>query len=360
MLQGGVLVLGGFIGGGQFVVQGGAGFFIERGQLEGLFIPADGRFGDALVEEALGEPGIGLHDQLERVAAVDGLADFLEFSDGLVEQSHFAEGDAEVVVGFGILFGDRVLFFEFVADLAEHVGQVDAGGAVGAGTMAGPQAGAKHRRRGRGFGGRGGNGRRRRGRNRGLRGSDRARSSASSHVQFVRRDGGSGLRRRRDGSKLGRGDRGFLEEAVAERILQVRDELAEHAALGGRVRLFLFFGNGELGPAMNSRWPTRAGSVSAWAGTSGSCSISWATVAGRKLSPSEESSSATIFFSGLAGSGSSWGAEGASGSTVKAGSGAAREASATANSDWPDSSTGSISTASGSAGAEAEAAWISA
>jgi len=35
------------------------------------------------------------------MSAVDGLAGLLQFSDGFIEQAHFAESDTEVVVGFG-------------------------------------------------------------------------------------------------------------------------------------------------------------------------------------------------------------------------------------------------------------------
>jgi len=36
------------------------------------------------------------------VTAVHGLAHFLQFADGFIQQSHFAGGHAEVVMGLGI------------------------------------------------------------------------------------------------------------------------------------------------------------------------------------------------------------------------------------------------------------------
>ena len=39
------------------------------------------------------------------MSAIEGLAGFLQFANGLIEQAHFAEGDAEVVVRFGIFVG---------------------------------------------------------------------------------------------------------------------------------------------------------------------------------------------------------------------------------------------------------------
>ena len=59
-------------------------------------------------------------------AVIERLADLLQFADSLVEQSHFAEGDAEVVVRFGILVGGSNVFFEILLELAEHVGKIDA------------------------------------------------------------------------------------------------------------------------------------------------------------------------------------------------------------------------------------------
>ena len=139
MLEGGGFVAGGFIGGGEFIVESGAGFFVNPGGGESLVIPADCRLRHALVEEALGKPGIGLHNLREGMAAIDGLAGLLQLADSFIEQSHFAEGDAEVVVGFGIFFGGGSADFEIVFELAEHFREVDAcvfaeGGRLGGGS----------------------------------------------------------------------------------------------------------------------------------------------------------------------------------------------------------------------------------
>src|SRR5580704_10611060 len=98
MLEGRGFVAGGFVGGGQFVVQSGAGFFVDAGSVEGLLVPANGGLGQALVEEALREPGVSLHDLREGMPTFDRLAGLLQLADGFIEQAHFAEGDAEVVV----------------------------------------------------------------------------------------------------------------------------------------------------------------------------------------------------------------------------------------------------------------------
>src|SRR5580700_674325 len=126
MLEGRGFVAGGFVGGGQFVVQSGAGFFVDAGSVEGLLVPANGCLGQALVEEALREPGVSLHDLREGMPAFDRLAGLLQLADGFIEQAHFAEGDAEVVVGFRILFGGGSSDFEIVFEFAEHFGEIDA------------------------------------------------------------------------------------------------------------------------------------------------------------------------------------------------------------------------------------------
>src|SRR5271157_5308947 len=78
MLDGGWLVAGGFIGRGQLVVEGNAGFAINRGYAESLLVPADGSLGHALFQEALRQPGVGLHDLGERLSAIEGLAGLLQ------------------------------------------------------------------------------------------------------------------------------------------------------------------------------------------------------------------------------------------------------------------------------------------
>src|SRR5215469_2217105 len=62
---------------GELIVQRHASFVVEIGQLESLFVPANGRFRHAFVEEALGEPGIGLHYLRERMATIHRLTNFL-------------------------------------------------------------------------------------------------------------------------------------------------------------------------------------------------------------------------------------------------------------------------------------------
>jgi len=58
VLEGGGFVAGEFAGGGEFIVESGAGFFVDAGGIERLLIPANRGLGHALVEEALGQPGI--------------------------------------------------------------------------------------------------------------------------------------------------------------------------------------------------------------------------------------------------------------------------------------------------------------
>ena len=62
VVQGGRLVAGGFLSRSQFVVEGNAGFAIDAGSVESLFIPADGGLGHYFFEEALRQPVVSLHD----------------------------------------------------------------------------------------------------------------------------------------------------------------------------------------------------------------------------------------------------------------------------------------------------------
>src|SRR5208337_5095083 len=101
--EGGGFIASGLIGSRDFVVESGARLFVDALGIEGFLVPADRGLGDALVEEALCQPGIGLHDLRERMSAVDGLAGLLQLANGFIEQAHFAESDAEVVMGLGIL-----------------------------------------------------------------------------------------------------------------------------------------------------------------------------------------------------------------------------------------------------------------
>ena len=104
-----------------------AGFAVDAGNVQSFVIPADGGFGNALFEEALRQPGVGLHDLREGMSAIEGLAGLLQFSDGLIEQAHFAESDAEVVMRFGIFVGGGNVGFEIVLEFAKHFGEIDAG-----------------------------------------------------------------------------------------------------------------------------------------------------------------------------------------------------------------------------------------
>ena len=126
MLEGRRLVAGGFVGGGQFVVERDAGFAIDGRHLESLSYQRTAASGHSFFEEALGQPGVSLHDLRESMSAIEGLASLLEFSDGLVEQSHFAESDAEVVVRLGIFVGGGDIGFEILLEFAKHFGEIDA------------------------------------------------------------------------------------------------------------------------------------------------------------------------------------------------------------------------------------------
>ena len=97
------------------------------GAVKGFLVPADGGLGHAFVEEALRQPGVGLHDLQEGMSAIDGLAGLLQLADGFVEQAHFAEGDAKVVVSFGIFFDCGGASFEILFQFAKHFREIDAG-----------------------------------------------------------------------------------------------------------------------------------------------------------------------------------------------------------------------------------------
>src|SRR5208337_1704367 len=124
MLDRGGLVAGGFIGRGQFVIEGNAGFAINGGYAESLLVPPDGSLGHALFQEALCQPGVGLHDLRERMSAIERLAGLLQFSDGFVEQSHFAEGNTEVVMRFWIFVGGSDVGLEVLLEFAKHFREV--------------------------------------------------------------------------------------------------------------------------------------------------------------------------------------------------------------------------------------------
>src|SRR3981189_477804 len=111
-----------FAGGAEFVMNGQAGLLVETGALQRLLEPANGGVRNSFVDKALREPSVSLNDLRELMALFDGVTDFLKLRDGLVEQSHFAESDTQVVVSFGILFGGRSALFKFVFQLPKHLG----------------------------------------------------------------------------------------------------------------------------------------------------------------------------------------------------------------------------------------------
>src|SRR5271169_1706833 len=77
MLESGGFVAGGLVSGGEFVVESGAGFFVDGGDGKSLLVPANGGLGYTFVEKALSEPGISLHDLREGMSAIDGLTSLL-------------------------------------------------------------------------------------------------------------------------------------------------------------------------------------------------------------------------------------------------------------------------------------------
>jgi hypothetical protein len=70
MLEGSRFVARSLVGGGQFEMERHACFCIDSRDVQGLVIPANGGFGYTLFEEALGQPGSGLHDLRERMSAI--------------------------------------------------------------------------------------------------------------------------------------------------------------------------------------------------------------------------------------------------------------------------------------------------
>ena len=102
MFESRAFVSGGLIGAGEFVMQSGARVFVDGGDGERFLVPANRSFRHAFLEEALRQPGIGLHYLREGMPAIDRLAGFLQFADRFIQKSHLAEGNAEIVVGLGI------------------------------------------------------------------------------------------------------------------------------------------------------------------------------------------------------------------------------------------------------------------
>src|SRR5215468_7279499 len=62
MLERRGFISSGLVGGGEFIIQGHARFPVDRGNVEGLIVPTNCGFGHPFFEEALSQPGVGLHD----------------------------------------------------------------------------------------------------------------------------------------------------------------------------------------------------------------------------------------------------------------------------------------------------------
>src|SRR6266850_1467989 len=73
------------------------------------------------------EERAALHEVRETATAVRGLRDFLKLADGFFQESHFPEGDSQVVVGFQIFFFGAHLA-EFRAEFLENFLEWAAGG----------------------------------------------------------------------------------------------------------------------------------------------------------------------------------------------------------------------------------------
>src|SRR5712691_8401734 len=124
MTEGGWLVVGSLVRRGELIMQSHSGVLIDVTKLERLFIPADRRFGHSFVKEALRQPGVGLHNVWKGMAMFHSLANLLQLTDGFVEQPHFAEGYAEIVMRLGIFVGGGYVLLEFVLQFPEHLGQI--------------------------------------------------------------------------------------------------------------------------------------------------------------------------------------------------------------------------------------------
>src|SRR5690349_1655052 len=126
----GLFIVGGLISRGEFVMQRGAGFCVDGGQLESFFVPTHGSFRHFLFQETLCQPGVGLHGLAECVSALDRLTHLLQFTDGFVQQPHFLKGDTEIVVGVRVLGGTAVVF-HLLLEIGEDVGEGGLGLSVG-------------------------------------------------------------------------------------------------------------------------------------------------------------------------------------------------------------------------------------
>src|SRR5207302_2123316 len=126
VFEGRSLIASRFISRRQFVMESDPRLAVDGRHFQSLVVPADSGLGNAVVEEALRQPGVRLHDLRARMPVIERLNGFLKLSDGLVEQAHFTESDTEVVVRLGILVGGCYIGLEIFFQLAEHVCQIDA------------------------------------------------------------------------------------------------------------------------------------------------------------------------------------------------------------------------------------------
>ena len=111
-------------------MQRGASFLLQIWKFQGFLIPADCNFWHAFVKEALRQPGVSLHEIRESVAAIDILADLLQLADRLVEQSHLAESNSQVVMRLWIFVSAGRIVFKLLLQFAKHAGEVDAGSGI--------------------------------------------------------------------------------------------------------------------------------------------------------------------------------------------------------------------------------------
>ena len=127
VLEGRGSVTGRFIGCGQLIVESRPGFFVNARGIEGFLVPANSGLRNAFVEKALCQPSISLHGLREGMSAINSLAGLLQFANSFVEQTHFAERDAEIVVSLGIFFSGGGAGFEILLQLSKHFREVNPG-----------------------------------------------------------------------------------------------------------------------------------------------------------------------------------------------------------------------------------------
>src|SRR5262249_37126091 len=90
--------------------------------MQRFLVPADRSLRRSLIDQTLRQPGVGLNGLGECSAVVERVAYLLQLADGFVQQSHFLEGDAEVVMCFRIFFRfgfTGSLFLQLSQDIVE-------------------------------------------------------------------------------------------------------------------------------------------------------------------------------------------------------------------------------------------------